>query len=355
MRMPGSKALNSPSGEFADSPERELAEPLVLCDARGNLSPNGVGWSRRPLHTCNLSHHWPRKKRWNYWCVADDRLLFSATVSNLDYVGMAFVYYLEFESKRFIEQSVMTPLGRGCLLPETVDGNVSFNHRDLTLSFMREEGGTRIHVESPSFGGAGLVADITAHSPREHETMNVVIPWSRRRFQFTSKQNCLPADGLICLDERQMELQQKRAFAALDYGRGVWPYYGFWNWASFSGEADGRTFGANLGAGWTNGTGMTENALIVDGRVSKLHEDVAFVYDVRHIMDPWHIHTRGTSRVDLEFTPIFERVAKTDFLILGSEMHQMIGRFSGTFVDDAGKTHFLNKLIGWAEEHKARW
>lgn len=353
--MLNSIAAKGPCRDHAVLPEPELTEPVELCDPKGNLAPAAVGWSRRPLHACNLSHHWLRKKRWNYWCVADDRCLFSATVSNLDYIGLAFAYWLEFDSGRFIEKSAMVPLGKGCRLPEIVGGDVEFRHRDLSMSFIREYDKTRIRVESPNFGGTRLDAEFVAQLPEGHETMNVVIPWSRRRFQFTAKQNCLPATGMIRLDGHETVLQQGKAFAALDYGRGVWPYSGFWNWASFSGVEKGTTLGVNLGAGWTDGTGMTENALIVDGRVSKIHEDVVFTYNTGRMMEPWRIQTKHSNRVDLQFTPFFERVARTNFLILGSEMHQMIGRFSGTFVDDSGRSHSLKGLIGWAEQHKARW
>ncbi|MBI2724214.1 MAG: hypothetical protein HYX50_04035 [Chloroflexi bacterium] len=43
--------------------ERELTEAVTLCDDGGRLRPDAVGWSRRPLHTCNVSGHTPRKKR----------------------------------------------------------------------------------------------------------------------------------------------------------------------------------------------------------------------------------------------------------------------------------------------------
>jgi hypothetical protein len=60
-------------------------------------------------------------------------------------------------------------------------------------------------------------------------------------------------------------------------------------------------------------------------------------------------------RLDLVFTPFFERVAKTDALILKSEVHQMLGRYKGRVVTDEGKTLEISDLVGWAEEHNARW
>ena len=59
--------------------------------------------------------------------------------------------------------------------------------------------------------------------------------------------------------------------------------------------------------------------------------------------------------LELTFTPFFERVAKTDALILRSEVHQMFGRYNGFAVLDDGERVEINDLTGWAEEHNARW
>ena len=59
-------------------------------------------------------------------------------------------------------------------------------------------------------------------------------------------------------------------------------------------------------------------------------------------------------RLDLEFTPFIERVAKANLLLITSEVHQMFGRYRGTVITDDGEVIRLDNLIGWAEEHRAR-
>src|SRR6185436_3904336 len=129
--------------------------------------------------------------------------------------------------------------------------------------------------------------------------LNVVIPFSERRFQFTSKQNTLPAEGEVRVPGRAFSFSpHNQSFACLDYGRGLWPYRTTWNWASASGVQDGRTIGLQLGGRWTDGTGMTENALCLDGRLHKIGDDVQFAYDTRDFMKPW---TLSSPRVALRF------------------------------------------------------
>ena len=341
--------------EARGSEEKEIAEAVNLCDAGGRLLPEAVGWSRRPLHSCNLSGHPLRKKRWNYWAVTSDRYLFSVTLAGVDYMGMAFAYFLDFETLRFVEKTVTVPFGRGCELPDTVRADVAFGHRGMSLRFAEEGDETAIHVESPAFGGAALSADFLVERPAGHETLNVVIPWSADRFHFTSKQNCLPASGAVSLGADVFEFAPGSAFACLDYGRGVWRYTTSWNWGSLSGTQGGRTIGLNLGGSWTDGTGMTENAILIDGRISKVHADVRFLFDRSDLMKPWRVSTEGSEQVDLRFEPFFERVAKTNLLLLKSEVHQMYGRYSGTVVPDDGAPVQIDSLLGWVEQHDARW
>lgn len=335
--------------------ERELTEAVSLCTPGGALNRAAVGWARRPVHRCNLSGHWLRKKRWNYWCITTDRFLFSATISNIDYAGVAFVYWYDRDTHRFVEQTVQTPFGRGCRMPDTVGAPVTFQHDRLTVVLDMGETGGRLRVDSPAFGGAPLAAEFAVTYPAGHETLNVVIPWADARFQFTGKHNCLPAGGQVQWGDDGYDFPQGRSYACLDYGRGVWPYRCAWNWGAASGRVAGRTVGLNLGGKWTDGTGMTENAVCVDGRITKIGEDLRWEYDPGDFMRPWRIVTPVSDRVALTFTPEHERVAAADLLLIRSEVHQVFGTFAGSIETADGARVEVRDLFGWAEEHRARW
>jgi hypothetical protein len=55
------------------------------------------------------------------------------------------------------------------------------------------------------------------------------------------------------------------------------------------------------------------------------------------------------------FTPFLERVAKTNLAVITSEVHQMFGRYAGKVIADSGERIEIDGLIGFAEEHQARW
>ena len=336
--------------------EPELTEPVNLCDAKGNLNPDAIGWSRHPLHHCNLKGHWLRKKQWNYWAVVSPTHLFSVTLSDVDYLGLPFVYVLDFETKKFVEKTLLKPFGGGIEMPPEVAADVRDDGPAMPIALLQNDQGVQIKVSCPDFEGHPLEADIQVFIPENHESLNVVIPWSENRFQFTSKQNTLPAEGTVKWGDQVITFDRQETFACLDFGRGMWPYECFWNWSSFSTRlADGRTVGVNLGAGWTDGTGLNENGLCLDGKLFKLSEDIAFEYDNQNFMAPWKLTTTETDRVNLVFTPFFERTATTDALVIRSEVHQMFGRFSGTVKSDSGEVYTVKDVIGWAEDHHAKW
>jgi len=149
-------------------------------------------------------------------------------------------------------------------------------------------------------------------------------------------------------------LDPKECLGSLDWGRGVWEYNSFWNWASASGYLpNGRSLGLNLGAGFGDTTAATENCIILDGTIHKL-DQVSFNYDPQDYNAPWKFNDNA-GRLDLEFVPFVERLAQTDLKLIYSEVHQMFGRYAGVITCDDGEIIAVKDLIGFAEEHYARW
>lgn len=338
-------------------PPRELTKPVHLCLENGLLNEEIIGWARKPLVHCNVKGSFLRKKKWNYWCVTSPEVLFSATISHIDYAAVMFVYILDLKTLDFYEKTTLVPLGKSVYMPEGVGDSVSFESKEMTIQFKETGQNTDIYVHCPNFNGNGkaLKADITLTRPEGYESLNVVVPWSKKRFQFTSKQPAIPAIGEIIWNDKKYSLDRENANGCLDFGRGIWKYETTWNWASASGLVNNIRVGLNFGGQWTDGTGQNENGFIFDNRLHKIHEDMVWEYDVNNYMKPWTIKTKGSDRVSLVFTPLFERVAETNAIVIQSTVHQMIGHFTGTITTDQGEKIQIENLLGWAEDHAAKW
>lgn len=333
------------------SPERELTAPVELCDGR-RLSPEARGWSRRPLHRANLAGAWGRKKRWDYWCVITPEVIVSLVYADIDYVGLASCWILDRTDHADATAGVMRPFARGLSLPDQVcTGTSGVVDDSFRLSIDESDDATILRSSAFDSALGALSVDIAVDKPQHHESLNVVIPWSDRRFQFTSKQNTRRASGTVSAGNRMWEICD--AFAVQDLGRGVWPYSNRWNWAAGSGRSvDGRLIGLQFGGKWTEGTGYTENALCIDGRLSKLSDEVAWDYDWDDPMRPWRLRS---DHVDLEMTPYFDRYDNTDLKVVKMEVHQCFGTWSGTVRDADDQIHRIDGLDGFAEEARNRW
>src|SRR5690625_222325 len=334
--------------------EKEITNPVLLCNSDGKLNPDSVGWARRPIITSNVTGSFTRKKKWNYWCVYGQDAMFSATISHLDYAAVCFVYYLEYETNQFFEKTITIPFGINCHLPNEVQATAEAIHKDMSLFFISNEKETLLKITCPDFDGENLEVDIAITYPPDIDTLNVVVPWSEKRFQFTAKHHCLPTSGYFKVGEKTFRFDPATDFAVLDYGRGIWPYSSTWNWGMASGKQGEDTVGINLGGQWTDHTGSTENAVIVNNKLTKIGEDLQFHYDRDNYMKPWFVDCQS-GRVELTFTPFFERIAATNVGIIQSEVHQMFGHYHGRIYLSGSESIEITNLLGSIEDHAARW
>jgi len=344
--------------------QRELTLPGPLLNSDGSLAQ--IGWARQPILDSNLEKaafysSWRRPfqrmriKRWDYYAIFSPQRFISATIASLGYAANVFVYTLDYRSDELYEESLVVPDWTVRLPRNSTTGETVYESKQAHLRFTVESQQRKILVDWPAFhNGQGIRADLVLHCPDEHESMTLVIPIPDRRFYYNRKINCLPAQGLIHYGNLRQEINPGESLGSLDWGRGVWAYRSFWNWASASGFLpDGRTIGLNLGCGFGDTSAATEDALILNGKINKL-DSVHFTYDSANFMKPWRfVDSQG--RLDLTFTPFKERIARSNLLIINSEVHQMFGRYSGTAITDNGEEITIEGLIGFAEEHQAKW
>jgi hypothetical protein len=343
--------------------QNELTQPGALLKPDGSLAQ--VGWARQPLLDCNLesarfytlrSLQRLRIKRWDYYAVFSPQRFFSATIADLGYAGNLFVYTMDFATGELHEEGIVVPFANGLDLPRNSDsGDSRFTNQQLRLAFSLHPGRRHLSVSWPAFhGGRGIQAEIDLTCPPEYESMAIVIPIGEKRFYYNRKINCMPASGKVCYGDVVDHLDPATCSGSLDWGRGVWEYSSFWNWASTSGYLpDGRRVGFNLGCGFGDLSQAGENALILNNRIHKLSE-VKFDYTSGDYMKPWKFTDRD-SRLDLTFTPFKDRTAETNLGVIHSLVHQMFGRYNGTATSDQGEVIQVRDLIGFAEEHHAKW
>jgi len=339
--------------------ERELVEPVDLCTPDGSaLDPAARGWSRRPLHRANLDGCFGANKRWDYWAVLAGDLVVSAVYSAIDHLGLADVWWVDLSTGETGGHAIVAPPDGGIRLPEHPGTSPLRVDRDgLELQLVDDADGTRLAATWTEPDGRAGALDVLVALPAGHESLNVVIPWSDTVFNFTSKHQARPAIGSLVVGDRRWSIggaDGPEAWGVLDVGRGRWPSEIAWNWGGGAGRSGDHVVGLQVGAKWTEGTGFTENGVIVDGRLSKLGRELRWDYDWDDPMRPWRVEDPG-GQLDLVLAPRFDKHSAVGGGEYRSETHQVFGTWSGRLRTDDGLELALDGIQGFAEEARQRW
>ena len=96
-----------------------MTEPVQLCLPGGTtLNPLARGWSRVPMHDCNLAGTPGRKKRWDYWAVLGPTHTLSVTYADIDFLGITDVWWADLRSGRTGGRNRSVPGAAGISLPD---------------------------------------------------------------------------------------------------------------------------------------------------------------------------------------------------------------------------------------------
>ncbi|TBU87074.1 DUF2804 domain-containing protein [Phytopseudomonas dryadis] len=324
---------------------------IPLCDPRGRLNPQAVGWSPRPRVDCSLPGNIGRRKRWNHWCITTPQWTLSLTQADLDYVGYGAVYFLDLDSAENVSHSQLSPFARGCCLPDHPQGSHSFRHSRLQLHFSEYPARLRLTATAANFGGQPLQVALDVQRPAHLESVNLVVPLGRRGFHATCRQVGLPVSGSVQIGEREYHCAIGQGYASMDFGRGVWPLNSHWTRAAFAAPGG---IGGNFGAGWTDHSGLSENALWFGGQLLHLEQQVHIRQAPASALAPWRLYT-DDGQVELTFTPKQEHIARPRVGPLYADTRQWFGHYHGLLRGPDGERVPVAAAQGWLGSTRARW
>lgn len=339
--------------------QHEVTTKQELLDTSGIIVEEG--WARRPLwHYRREKIHAGalRIKEWDYYAIMshEQQFCLCATFSDLGFAGLFAIAYIDLKTPAVCQTDAikLLPLGKLGLPNHSGDYNVAWKSPKMRIAFGRREERRRLLFSAPDLllpdGRRGIDVDLTLVQPPQLESLNIATSWkeNRRAFYLNEKINCLPANGIVRLGNDTVMLHPHESFGVLDWGRGRWTYKNRWYWASASGRLDDHTFGLNLGYGFSDRSPASENAIIYDNRIHKL-EEVQFHIPEAGYLHPWKI-TSSDRRCELEFTPVVDRTANMNLLLVKSIQHQVFGHFSGKVVLDDGTILEIESFPGFAED-----
>ncbi|MGX5219774.1 DUF2804 domain-containing protein [Pseudomonas sp. S9] len=327
------------------------ARQTDLCLHNGALNPDAIGWSNRPQVNCSLVRHAGRRKRWNHWCFTTPGWMLSVTQANLDYLGYGAAYFLDLETGQSASFSQMRILARGCQLPDHPQQSHAFNQRNLSFQLSEYPGRACLSLSASEAGSQPLEILLDIQRPSHLESVNLVAPMGPKRFHATCRQLGLPLSGRVQLGERVYSCIPGQSFAAMDFGRGVWPLNSHWKRAAFA--APGGIAG-NFGTDWTDYSGLSENALWFGGELQQLENSVEITPMKSGPLASWSIKD-ADQRVNLRFTPRQLHQAAPHLGLLYADTRQWFGHFDGDLISPQGEHVPVKAALGWLGATDARW
>ena len=342
--------------------QHEIVEIIPLLDKEGNLTQPGYAKKLLPIYErSKVKGGVTRLKEWDYYYVGNHRFGVAMTIADNSYMGLDSISFLSFEEEPWeITKSPMRilPMGRTGLPATSAAGVSAITGKGYAILF-QVEGGKRVltaHMDDFKDGQPIDIHVTLTHEPEE--SMVICTPFEKKaHFYYNQKINCMRASGTVTIGEEKYIFEPTESFGVLDWGRGVWTYKNTWYWGSASGLVDGVDFGFNIGYGFGDTSAATENMLFYQGKAHKLSR-VRFCIPMKDgredYLKPWTF-TSDDGRFEMDFVPVLDRASNTDFKILGSDQHQVFGRFNGTAVLDDGTRLKVKDLMGFAEKVSNKW
>ena len=122
--------------------QNEITKQARLLDEKGHLTVSG--WARDLLlkyDRKDIKARSYRIKEWDYYLVLADDFGCAFTISDLSYIGMVSVSFLDFKNLKDYTKPIITilPMGKYQMPSTSITGDVHFENKDLKLDFINEK------------------------------------------------------------------------------------------------------------------------------------------------------------------------------------------------------------------------
>lgn len=342
--------------------QNEIKSPDRLLDEKGNLKH--IGYSKSLLLNYDrkdIKAGKSRIKEWDYYLIYNDKVGVALTIADNGYMGLIGASILDFSERKEHTKNVMTlfPFGKYNMPSTSKSGDIAFNNKNIQLEFKITENKRILKFHMNKFNQKDNFDCELELDCEPKESMCIATPFKKdKHFYYNQKIVGFKVKGSVKVGGRVEKFAERNTRAILDWGRGVWTYKNTWYWGAATGIVEGHEFGFNIGYGFGDTSGATENMLFYDGVAHKI-ENVAFNIPKNEkgkeeYLKPWTF-TSSDNRFEMNFEPILDRASNTDILIIGSDQHQVFGYFSGVARLDDGKEIKIHKFLGFAEKVMNKW
>lgn len=303
-----------------------------------------------------------RIKEWDYYLIYNENFGVALTIDDNSYMGLYSVSFLDFENYSETTKSPMAfmPLGKTNMPSTSAKGDVCVKNKNYEFSFKNNGKERIIHVFLKKFKDKKDFSCDFVLTDEPKDSMVILTPFKEKKtaFYYNQKIVGMKAEGTVVIGEEKYEFNKDNTRAILDWGRGVWTYKNTWYWGAGCGVVKDHELGFNIGYGFGDTSSASENMVFYDGKAHKLDKVVFNIpKDYKgndDFMSKWTF-TSNDGRFEMKFTPILDRSANTNALIIASNQHQVFGRFDGEIILDNNEKIKIKNFLAFAEKVVNKW
>ncbi|MBR2349242.1 MAG: DUF2804 domain-containing protein [Clostridia bacterium] len=338
------------------SKQIEITKPTLLLKEDGSLTQ--PGYCKRNLFIYNresIKAPKLRIKEWDFYQVSDGRFVVQMNFFNISIASVGQVEVFDMQTGKRWNDMMFHLL--------TVNSHQVNRNGDAPYSFEDRQGSKLYKVDVTEterrlyFKNKSLEVELIAERDPNAESITIATPFKNKtRFFLTNKINCMPTEGTIKEDGKEVyAFDKSNSYMVLDWGRGPWPYKNMWYWANGSTRLpDGKLFGFELTWGIGIEDNATETCLFYDGKAHKIGVvDVVDQPDGRWL-EPWHFKS-DDGRLDLVMTPFFDNFNPLNVGVAKTVCHQVHGYWNGTVTLDDGTVLEIKDMYAFCEKMYNKW
>ncbi len=303
-----------------------------------------------------------RLKEWDYYLIQNDSSVVALTVAKSMSFLLVSASLIDLVTlKETTKSTVGIASRKNFSMPESSEiGDINYHNKNNYISFIHRNRTRELSLYMRGFLNNEDLDISFILSQEPEDSMVIATPFYEgdKMFYYNRKIIGMRAIGTAHLGTQTFSFPACNSFGLFDWGRGVWPYHTTWYWSAAQGMIGGDLFGFNLGYGFGDTRKATENMLFFNGNASKL-EEVTFHIPMNEkngyeYKKPWRV-TSSDERIQMIFTPVFERSSNLNAILLSTDQHQVFGAFTGEAFLDDGTRVLIQDLFGFIERVENKW
>lgn len=342
--------------------QNELIKKGKLLDENGNLLEKG--YARSLIKEYNSkdvkASHW-RLKEWDYYLIYNNEYAVALTFDDNYYMGLNSVSIIDFKNakERTVSPMKFLTLGKRNLPCSSKEGDIHYEDKANKVDFYFTKEGRILEFKLKKYYKKHDFECKLILMDEPKESMVIATPFEKdKHFYYNQKIVGFKVEGYFKVGDYRYDFNKKDTRGILDWGRGVWTYKNTWYWGAGAGVVNGHEVGFNIGYGFGDTSAASENVIFYDGVLHKL-EQVSFNIPQnekgKYLYTNEWTFSSSDGRFEMKFVPIIDRASNTNVVVIGSDQHQVFGKFSGTMILDDGKKVEIKDFIGFAERVVNKW